>query len=71
MQLKHVALVSTSEEKSDKFYVKLLDLKRMNSKELSSSLAEQIFDIDSELKIINYANDDMHLEIFINKGDAS
>lgn len=65
MQLKHIALVSSTEEKADQFYGNLLGLKKINAKTIPSTLSNQIFNVNSELKIVNYANDDIHFEIFI------
>ena len=65
MQLKHVALVCSSEEKSDRFYTNLLGLQKAGSKTIPSALVNQIFNIDSDLKIINYANDNIVFEVFI------
>ena len=65
MLLKHVALVCSSEEKSDKFYESLLGLKKVSSKMIPSTLSKQIFNLDSELKIIDYAVDEIHFEVFI------
>ena len=65
MLLKHVALVCSSEEKSDKFYESLLGLKKVHSKMIPSTLSKQIFNLDSELKIIDYAVDEIHFEVFI------
>ena len=65
MLLKHVALVCSSEEKSDKFYENLLGLKKIRSKIIPSTLSKQIFNLDSELKIIDYAVDEIHFEVFI------
>jgi len=67
MLLKHVALACSSEEKSDKFYRDLLGLKKINSKILPRELSKQIFNLDFEFKIVNYADDNIHLEIFIGK----
>jgi len=65
MILKHVALVCGSEDNSNKFYGQLLGLTKIDSKILPRELSRQIFKMDSELKIINYADDDIHFEIFI------
>ena len=70
MILKHVALVCGSEENSDKFYEQLLGLTKLNSKTLPRDLSMQIFDLDSELTIINYADDNIHFEIFIDHRDS-
>ncbi len=71
MVLKHVALVCGSKENSDKFYERLLGLAKINSKILPRELSRQIFDLDSELQIINYAGDSIHFEIFINSKESS
>jgi len=70
MVLKHVALVCGSQENSDKFYEQLLGLAKINSKILPRELSRQIFDLDSELQIINYADANLHFEIFINSKES-
>jgi hypothetical protein len=65
-----VALVCSSEDNCDRFYGKLLELTRLNSKILPAALSRQIFNLDSELTIINYADDNIHFEIFINGRDS-
>ena len=67
MVLNHIALVCSSEENSDKFYEKILGLKKMETKIIPSTLSKQIFNLDTELKIVNYANDNIRFEIFIDK----
>jgi catechol 2,3-dioxygenase-like lactoylglutathione lyase family enzyme len=71
MQLKHIALVCSSEERSDRFYMNFLGLKKMSSKTIPATLSKQIFNLDYELKIINYANDNIHFEIFIDDRKGS
>ncbi len=70
MILKHMALVCGSEENSDKFYEQLFGLKKVNTKILPRELSRQIFDLDSELQIINYADDSIHFEIFIDDRES-
>jgi catechol 2,3-dioxygenase-like lactoylglutathione lyase family enzyme len=65
MFLKHVAIVCSSEKKSDKFYEYLLGLKKQDPKILPGALSRQIFNRVSEYKIINYTGNDTHFEIFI------
>jgi catechol 2,3-dioxygenase-like lactoylglutathione lyase family enzyme len=65
MILKHLALTCSSEENSDKFYQSLLGLKKSAPKTIPPSLSKALFDIDAELKIINYHNDCLHFEIFL------
>ena len=64
MILRHVALTCSSEQKSDKFYKSLLGLQKSESKTILPALSKALFDIDAELKLINYRNDYLHFEIF-------
>jgi catechol 2,3-dioxygenase-like lactoylglutathione lyase family enzyme len=71
MLLKHVALVCSSENNSDKFYKDLLGLEKKDTKVLPKTLSRQIFDLDAEYQIVNYANNTVHFEIFLaNQGGA-
>jgi len=65
MILRHVALTCSSERKSDRFYNNLLGLEKLEPKILPKRLAKAIFDVDSELLMINYRGEDVHFEIFI------
>lgn len=67
MILRHVALTCSSEENSDRFYKDLLGLKKLEPKILPSSLSRTIFNIDNELRMINYTGKAVHFEIFIAK----
>ena len=68
MILSHVGLTCGSEENADRFYKDLLGLEKSESKTLPASLSKSIFNIDSELVIINYLGQDVHFEIFITVG---
>ena len=65
MILQHVALTCSSEENADKFYGTLLGLKKLASKTLPSSLSKAIFNVDSDLTMVNYMNESVRFEIFI------
>lgn len=65
MELKHVALVSRSEKDADIFFEKLLGLTKEPPKILPAELSSALFDIDAELKVINYKRVGMKFEIFI------
>lgn len=71
MNLKHTGLVCAKEETADKFYQNLLGLTKNNPKILPRDLSKQIFGIDSELKMINYMNEDLHFEIFIHEEEKA
>jgi catechol 2,3-dioxygenase-like lactoylglutathione lyase family enzyme len=68
MVLRHVGLTCGSEDNADRFYKDLLGLEKSESKTLPASLSKSIFNIDSELVIINYLDQDVHFEIFIAAG---
>jgi catechol 2,3-dioxygenase-like lactoylglutathione lyase family enzyme len=65
MQLIHIALVSSAEEKADRFYMEVLGLKKVNEKRIPATLSNQLFMVNSELTILNYANDSIQVEIFV------
>jgi catechol 2,3-dioxygenase-like lactoylglutathione lyase family enzyme len=65
MVLRHVGLTCGSEENSDRFYKDLLGLEKSEPKTLPASLSKSIFNLDAELVMINYLNEDLHFEIFI------
>ena len=70
MQLKHVALTASSEKKSDAFYAVLLGLTKSEPKALARELAKAIFNVDSELVMINYRDEQVHFEIFVTGPDG-
>ena len=65
MILRHVGLTCSSEEKSDGFYKDLLGLEKSEPKILPMPLSKAIFNVDTELLMINYQGDTVHFEIFI------
>jgi len=65
MLLRHVALTCSSEANSDKFYKDLLGLNKLEPKVLPSELSKAIFNLGTELRIINYLDEDLHFEIFL------
>ena len=65
MLLRHVALICSSESKSDRFYKNLLGLEKSEPKILPAALSKAIFHVDAELMMINYQNEQIHFEIFI------
>ena len=65
MVLRHVALTSSSEEKADAFYADLLGLTKSEPKALPRDLSKAIFNVDSELVMINYQDEQVHFEIFV------
>jgi catechol 2,3-dioxygenase-like lactoylglutathione lyase family enzyme len=70
MRLRHVALVYGSERNADRFLVDILGLAKAEPKTLPRELARAIFDMDRELGMINYTNESVQVEVFID-GDHS
>lgn len=65
MFLNHIAVFCRSEEESDSFYSNLLGLKKDSTRVLPGALIEKIFGISIELKMINYINDEVRIEVFV------
>jgi len=65
MILQHMALTCSSEKRSDRFYKNLLGLEKSEPKILPRPLSKAIFNVDSELMMINYQGEQVHFEIFI------
>jgi catechol 2,3-dioxygenase-like lactoylglutathione lyase family enzyme len=65
MLLRHVALTCSSEKKSDRFYINLLGLEKSEPKILPMTLSRAIFNVDTELMMINYQGEEILFEIFI------
>ena len=65
MILRHLALTYSSEKNSDRFFKNLFGLEKSEPKILPSSLSSAIFNVDGELRIINYMGKDIHFEVFI------
>lgn len=71
MKLRHVGLTSSSEKNSDKFFVDLLGLEKLEPKTLPAPLSQSLFHVNSDLKVVNYTSDDAHFEIFIGGPEKS
>ena len=65
MIMRHAALTCSSEQNSDRFFQDVLGLEKEKPKTLAVSLAKAIFDVDTELAMINYHGENVHFEIFI------
>lgn len=65
MDLLHVALTSSSEERADGFYVGLLGLRKAEPKILPAEIVRALFGINRELTVINYIGDLAHFEVFV------
>ncbi len=65
MRISHVALVSGSEEKSNRFYKEALGLKELRSTVIPAGLSKSLFGIDREFKVIDFGNEEMKFEVFV------
>ncbi|MBW1743402.1 MAG: VOC family protein [Deltaproteobacteria bacterium] len=65
MRLNHVALVCSSEENANEFYVGILGLERMRTSVLPEELSREIFNIGGEYQVLVYGNDRFTAEVFI------
>jgi catechol 2,3-dioxygenase-like lactoylglutathione lyase family enzyme len=65
MRIGHVALVSSSEEKANRFYRDVLGLRELRSTVIPASLSKSLFGIDQEFKVIDFGNDQIKFELFI------
>lgn len=65
MILRHTGLACSSEEKSDRFYSGLLGLQKAEPKTIPLELSQAIFNVASELRVINYTDENLQFEVFI------
>ena len=65
MRIGHIALVSSSEEKANRFYKDGLGLKELRSTVIPASLSKSLFGIAQEFKVIDFGNEQIKFEVFI------
>ena len=68
MKLNHIALAVSREENADLFYGRLLGLKKVRTKTVSQDLAKTVFDLAQEYKVLDYADEELRFELFIDPG---
>jgi catechol 2,3-dioxygenase-like lactoylglutathione lyase family enzyme len=71
MKLLHVGLTARSEKGSDRFFVELLGMEKREPKTLPASMAEAIFKVNADLKVVNYTGNHVHFEVFIGAPEKS
>ena len=69
MRISHIALVSGSEEKANRFYKGALGLKELRSTVIPAGLSKSLFGIDHEFKVIDFGNEEMKFEVFIGENE--
>ena len=65
MKVEHIAVASNSEADSDRFFIKLLDLKKIRSFNVSADLMEKFFGVQKDHQLIRYEKNDLSFEIII------
>ena len=65
MILRHVAIICSSENNSDRFYKDLMGLEKSEPKNLPEALSKAIFNVDAKLLMIHYQGKAAHFEVFI------
>jgi len=67
MRLVHAGLVSSSEERADRFFCGVLGLEKTRRSELPAELAARLFGVDRGCEIVYYASGDVELEVFLTR----
>jgi len=65
MLLNHVGIVNKSEEKAVRFYQGILGFKKTREFVVSTELAEQLFSVSKEIKVLVFERDGIKIEVFI------
>jgi len=65
MHLRHAGLTCSTEDNADRFYRDFLGLNKSEPKTLPLELSKAIFNLDAELPMINYMDENIHFEIFV------
>jgi catechol 2,3-dioxygenase-like lactoylglutathione lyase family enzyme len=71
MKVRHYGLGCRSEETADRFYEKLLGLKRLERKTVPAELARAFFGLSRDLAVLNYAGEGVYFEIFVHEKGPS
>jgi catechol 2,3-dioxygenase-like lactoylglutathione lyase family enzyme len=67
MKVRHYGLACRSEESADRFFEKLLGLKKLERKNVPAALATAFFGIPRDLTVLNYSGDGVYFEVFIHE----
>ncbi len=64
MEILHIGLAASSEEKADRFFIDILGLGKSEAKTIDKKLAQAIFGLNAELLVIRYQGQSVLYEIF-------
>ena len=70
MKIEHIAVASNSIEDSDRFFSKLLRLKKIKTFPVSAELMEKFFGLNKEHMFIRYQNDNLGVEVVITNDNS-
>jgi len=71
MKVDHFAVAANSEKEADKFFIELLNLRKVRKFEVEAVLMEQLFNVARKTILIRYENDKIAAEIFITGDNSS
>jgi len=70
VDLVHVALAVSSEDRADGFFARLLGLRKAEPKTVPAEVCRAIFGIGRPLTVINYTGEAAHFEVFLRPAAA-
>ena len=65
MKIEHIAVASNTIEDSDRFFIKLLGLKKTKTFPVSAELMKKFFGLNKEHLFVRYQNDNLGVEVII------
>jgi catechol 2,3-dioxygenase-like lactoylglutathione lyase family enzyme len=65
MRLIHAGLVSSSEDRADRFFGGVLGFEKTRRSALSAELADRLFGVDGGCEIVYYGSGDLEFEVFL------
>lgn len=67
MKIRHYGLACSCEETADRFYEKLLGLKKSESEAVPAVLSETFFGIPGDLTFVHYSGEGIDFEVFFHQ----
>jgi catechol 2,3-dioxygenase-like lactoylglutathione lyase family enzyme len=65
MQLNHTGIISKTEDMAVRFYQNFLGMEKTREYTVTPELANQLFSVFLEMKVVTFSKDDVKVEIFI------
>jgi len=70
MKIEHIAVASNTIEDSDRFFIKLLGLKKTKTFPVSAELMKKFFGLNKEHLFVRYQNDNLGVEVIITNDNS-